>query len=150
MTMHDGGVHAHPWRQIASLPGVRVQVAELEDDCWGYYDPDQNVIWLDSRLSQAERRCTLVHEQIHAERGDEPCHSGWHEAKQERIVDRLAARRLIHLAAMADALAWAENEWEIADVLWVDVATVRARLDDLSEYERAYIDVRIAAKGDVA
>lgn len=139
----------HPWRHLHSLPGVTVRVAHL-GDCWGYYDPDTHVIWLDARLSQAEMRSTLAHEALHAARGDEPCVSPWHEAKQERLVDGLAARRLIALDALADALAWAENEWEVAEVLWVDVATVRTRIDGLDAGEREHIEERIAAKGRVA
>src|SRR5687768_6775491 len=105
----------HPWRAIASLTGVEVIVTRLDGDRWGYYDADENRIYIDSRLRQGERRSTLVHETVHVERGDAhiPCATDWHDRKQERAVDVEAARRLVPLAPLADALAWTTDEWEI-------------------------------------
>lgn len=142
--------HRNPWRRLRSLPGVRVVVTHLECGRWGFYDVDDDTIYIDARLTQAERRCTIAHELVHVERGDEPCLTGWHEAKQERHVDQLAARDLIPLAPLADALGWAENEWEVADVLWVDVATVRTRIGGLTPVEVDYIERRLAAKEEAA
>ena len=95
--------------------------------------------------SSPERRSTLAHELIHAERGDESCCSSWHEGKQERAVDELAARALISLDRLAEALRWSLDEHELAEDLWVDVATVRTRLDRLSPTEKDYIEGRLWA-----
>lgn len=144
------GDQPHPWRRLRSLPGVRVITKRLECGRWAFYDVDENTIYIDSRLRQAERRSTIAHELLHLERGDEPCVSEWHERKQERHVDQLTARDLIPLAPLADALAWAENEHEVAEVLWVDVATVRDRIGGLTDAEMAYVEDRVRAKGEVA
>ena len=134
----------HPCRELAGLPGVRVQIEPLDSETWGYYDAESQVIRLDSQLTQVERRCTLQHEILHAQRGDEPCATAWHEAKQERLVDRLAARRLVDLTALADELAWATDEFELADALWIDVATLRARLAGLTSTERQWLGRRLS------
>ncbi len=144
------GEHRHPWRRMRSLPGVRVVFTRLDCGRWAFYDADENVVYVDTRLNQRERRCSIAHELLHIERGDEPCASDWHEAKQERLVEAINARDLIDLAPLADALAWAENEWEVADVLWVDVATVRARIAALTPGEVQFIENRLEAKGEVA
>jgi hypothetical protein len=127
---------------LRSLPDVDVVFESMPRGLWGYYDVEHNRIHLDRHLSQCERRSTLAHEMVHLERGDSAGLSPWHDRKQERAVDIEAARRLIRIAPLADALAWAADEWEVADVLWVDVATVRTRIRHLTLAERAYIDER--------
>lgn len=131
----------HPWRRAGHL---EIRLANL--DQMGAYDPDTGVIWLSVGLTQAERRSTLAHELIHAERGDEPCCSDWHDGKQERHVDELAARQLIRLDRLADALRWSVDEHELAEELWVDAATVRTRLDRLLPGEKDYIESRLWAE----
>lgn len=111
----------------------------------GRYYHEHRTIALASDLTQAQRRSTLAHELVHAERGDVACCSGWHEGKQERRVERTAARRLISVDALVDALLWADDERELAEVLWVDVDTVRARLDGLTAVEKQTIEQRLWA-----
>lgn len=127
-----------PWAELASLPGIQVLYEEIED-CWGFYDHATETIHLDSRLNQAERRCTLTHELIHAHGRDKAEHV---TPAVERRVENEAARRLIPLDALADILRWAPNEHVVADALWVDVDTVRNRLDGLTAEERTYISER--------
>lgn len=132
----------HPWRALAAEVKVR-KVSFDEDGAW---DPDQPAyIWLDSRLSQAGRRSTLTHELIHLERGDAAGCTSWHDRHQEQLVDRVAARRLIGMAELVDALLWSQDERELADTLWVDVATVKARLAGLTPGEKDEIERRIVA-----
>ena len=50
-----------------------------------------------------------------------------------------AARRLIKMEHLLDALAWTEHLEELADELWVDLDTLMARLDGLTPEERAQI-----------
>lgn len=136
-----------PWAHLRALPHVALRWTrddhELADALAWWY-PDAGEIVMDDRQPQAERRCTLAHELVHAERGDEPCASRVLELRQERAVDREAARRLIDLRALADALAWTHDVAEAADELWVDVATLRTRLADLDDCERAYVRRRLA------
>ena len=127
-----------------------MKFGHLEDGCLGAWDPETGTIWLAHGLTQTERRSTLAHEMVHAERGDEPCGYELADHKQERSVDRIASRRLIQLEHLAEALAWAQDEWEVAEALWVDVDTVRTRIEHLTEDERDHIERRIAAKGEVA
>ena len=132
------GEEARTTEQPAGL--VRdIRVADL-GDLLGAWDPDTGVIWLHHDLTQAELRSTLAHEQIHAERGDQACCTAWHEARQEREVAQLAARRLIPLERLAEALLWTLDEHELADELWVDVQTVRDRLAGLSPAEQEELD----------
>lgn len=54
-------------------------------------------------------------------------------------MEAVAARRLIDVKDLADALAWSPWPDEVAEELWVDRAMVEARMDALTEDERAYL-----------
>jgi hypothetical protein len=114
------------------------------DDAGRYYH-EHKAIAIAKDLTQAQRRSALAHELVHAERGDTACCSDWHAGKQERRVEGTAARRLISSERLVDALLWADDERELADVLWVDVEMVRARLAGLSESEKRDIEERLWA-----
>lgn len=58
----------------------------------GLYAPNMNLIILDSRLTDVQRRCTLCHELIHAEWDDAGCMGG---GKAEIRAQRLTAETLI-------------------------------------------------------
>lgn len=104
-----------------------------------FAETDGHTIWIDPDLSQAQRRSTLAHELVHVDRGI-PCST---DAREELAVERQAARDLISLHNLAEAIAWSRNEHDVAEELWVDVDIVRARLAGLSEGEQYYIDQRI-------
>lgn len=95
-----------------------------------------SVVWLCSSLNQAERRSALTHELQHLSRGrvDAP----W-RAREERIVDELAARKLISLQEFLLALQWSQDDYELADMLWTDVHTVRVRRETLTEVEKSWL-----------
>lgn len=133
----------HPWRELDTLPGVRVVVTELPEGLWGFYDEPTHTIFIDSALSQAEKRCTLTHEMVHAERQDGPTSTPWHERHREQATNETAARRLIPIDALADVLVWTADVHEVAEVLWVDVDTVQIRLATLTKDEEAVIIERI-------
>lgn len=131
-----------PWRHLRSMPHVSLRwtrdEAELDGaQAWWY--PDLVEIVIDAGLPQADRRCALAHELVHAERGDGPCVTPVLEIRQEHAVDVAAARRLIGLRALADALAWGHGPAEVADELWVDLATLRVRLATLTPAEQAHL-----------
>lgn len=96
---------------------------------------DGTTIWLTVEQTVAEARCTLVHELIHLERG----HSTCQPPDVEADVAREAAQRLIPIDELADALAQTRSELETADMLWVDVDTLRTRLAYLDDVERAHL-----------
>ena len=85
-------------------------------------------------MTQAERRCTIAHEAEHMA-GE----------RREVSADRNAARLLLpDIHEVGEALAWAHSLHEAADELWVDEATLRARLDALHPSERHYLNRRLA------
>lgn len=133
---------------LRGIPDLTLVRAPMPDS--GRYYHSQRAIILDARLSAAEARSTLMHELVHAERGDRPCATDILDARQERTVEREAARRLISLEALADALLWAYDDHDLADQLWVDVATVRARREGLTASEHAIIERRITEREGAA
>lgn len=124
------------------MPSLWYDDADLGADLGRYY-PEQSVILLDRGLTQAQRRCTVSHEVIHAERGDTSCGPGRLGRRQERQVEHESARRLITIDDLVEALMWSQDERELADQLWVDVATIRVRLQSLTPEEHEEIVQRV-------
>ncbi len=93
-------------------------------------------------LTQAERRATLAHELEHLAKG--PAIVGFTD-QDELDVRQRAARWLIPFHRLADALVWAGDDYELADELWVDVHTVRTRLETLTAKECAHLADLMAA-----
>lgn len=132
----------HPWRDLRALAHVVVHHVDLHPGVWGAGDGHSR-IWLDRRLGQVERRCTLAHELEHLRRGHRGCQD---EATEATVVAAAARSLLPDPRAVAEALVWARGDvGEAADELWVDEATLRARLDarHLHPAERAIIVERI-------
>lgn len=137
----------HPWRHLAHHhPRTVVRFADLPDGLLGYTDLSAGVIWLDRSLTQVERRCTLTHELEHVHRGHIP-RDPVLLAREEDLVEQLSARRLVSLRELIDALLWSDHESEVADELWVDGPTLRARIAGLAADERAAIEERLHESG---
>jgi hypothetical protein len=120
-----------------------VRFADLPEGLLGYTDLSTGEIVLDRSLTQVERRCTLTHELEHVHRGhipDDPVLL----AREEELVEQLSARRLVTLRDLIDALLWSDRAHEVADELWVDLPTLKARIAGLAEDERAAIEERMA------
>lgn len=134
----------HPWREVRALTHVVVHFVELRPGLWGATDGHER-IWIDHRLGQVERRCTLVHELEHLRRGHHSCQ----DERTERAVRAAAARRLLpDPRVIAEALVWARCDIEAAaDELWVTEDVLVHRLDrrHLHPLETAYIDARLTA-----
>lgn len=129
----------HPWRALRALERFELRWAHLPIGRLAETNFDTKTITLAHGLDQAERRSTIAHELEHIERGYAPC-----SAREECAVDRDAARKLIGVRALGEALAWAVDEQEAADELWVDVQMLRARLRHLHPAERGYLRERLA------
>lgn len=130
----------NPWRYLGErLPDVEVIWKHLPGDIRGLTDGRR--IWLDPRMTQAQRRCVVAHETVHCERGVPA------DAKEERRVDRIAARRLIALDQLVDALLWTRHTAELVDELWVDSAAFVALVQSLTPHERAWIDAQLTERG---
>jgi hypothetical protein len=132
----------NPWRHVGQhYPGVVVETrAELPGRLWGL--TDGATIWLCRLLDQAARRSTLAHEIVHLERGPVPADARG-RAREERAVSAEAARRLITIDALADGLAWTRDPDQLAEALWVDVPTLKARMGSLDPVEVAELEHRL-------
>jgi hypothetical protein len=113
------------------------------DSVRGWGDYRDGVIHVHTTLVQAESRCTLAHEIVHHEHRDDLlgyCGVGWLDTRLERQVHVTAARRLIIVPELADALRWSDDVNEIAEQLVVDTRTLYARVLDLepAEYDELH------------
>lgn len=124
----------HPWRHLRSQPHLTLEWTELPDGYLAVSSAD--TIWMEQRQRQAQRRSTLTHELVHREHGDVGCQPPSVEAQ----VEEVAARKLIPLAALAEAIVWAMSEEELAVDLWVDLGMVHTRLATLTTEESGYIE----------
>jgi Zn-dependent peptidase ImmA (M78 family) len=124
-----------PWRHLReNHPDVVVYEHEMPDGYLGCIDAENRIIWLDSRLTQAERRSALAHELGHLERGPAP--AGEHaDPVEERAVNVWAARKLIAIPDLAAALGWSSHLSEIAEELWVSVHMLTVRLETMTQAE---------------
>lgn len=141
----------HPWRHAGQHPQLLIAHLRLPQGS-SWWLPADRAIVLDDRLLQVERRCRLAHELIHAEDGDEHLDDPVLDARREVRVRRQASRLLIDLQVLGEALAWhgEQNLTGVADECWVDMETLRARLDGLHPAERGYLRRRLAAREDAA
>lgn len=130
----------HPWRCFRELVGWTLHFAHLPEGILGLTDHARRTVTLAHGMTQAERRCTIAHETEHIHRGSVPTA---YAVREEEAVDHNVARLLIDVRDLGEALAWALDEHEAADELWVDVATLRARLRHLHPCERHYLRRRL-------
>lgn len=138
----------HPWRAFRDLVEWTLHWRPMPEGILGVTDFTARTVTLDTRLTQAERRCTIAHETQHINRGPVPA-SAVYRSREERYVDQAAARQLIDIRALGEAIAWSESHAEAAEELWVDEATLRARLAHLHPSEKAYLKRRLAEVEDL-
>lgn len=132
----------HPWRSLRALTHVVVEWVRPHPAAPGGTN-GVDVIWLDPRLLQVERRCVLTHEMVHLEHG----HQGCQPAAVEHAVRAEAARRLITLEDLSRALPWAHTLDELADDLWVTPLVATDRLAALTRDELAHLRARLPDRG---
>lgn len=137
----------NPWRRMRALgEGWRLSwSSDLPEDMYGYTDHEAQIITLAEGMSFEERRCTVLHEVLHAHRGPVAEHRVMAE---ELAVDRAAARLLLpSMKDVADCLVWAHGDYEAASSeLWVDPLFLEVRLSSLWVREHEYLTRRL---GDV-
>jgi len=140
-----------PWGTVARLQDVLVVFDDLPSGR-GWWVPDERVLLLDRRMCRRQMRCTLAHELEHMVRGDECVAdvSGVLHVRQEIAASTAAARRLIPLGRLVEALLWSQDERELAEELDVDEETVRMRLLTLTPGEHSIIDERLWAREESA
>lgn len=128
----------HPWSRLRNAAHIRLRWHHGGPMGWCRHSTQEVSIRKD--LTQAERRSTLAHELIHLDRG--PAIKGFEE-QEEKAVCEEAARWLIPLDKLVDALVWAFDDEEVADLLWVDLDTVQTRLVTLTSKETAEINAAL-------
>ena len=112
----------NPWQDLAARDWIRLGWARLPGTTRGLWliRDGQSTILLDSRLDRRQRRATLGHELVHEERGiptiGVPAALA---AKEEAIVERITATRLVPLAELRD---FARARAELGPVMAADVA----------------------------
>lgn len=151
-----GGERYDPWRHLALMTHVAFGVRRLPHG-HGWWLRDVPGIALDDRLGRIRRRCVLAHELVHAEHDDPNCATQGPDGVRiarwiERRAERTAARRLIDLDELAEAIAWAPLcPEQVADQLDVTTDVLLVRLRQLTAREKDYIESRLqAAEGGVA
>ena len=134
----------HPWRRLRALSGWELRWHRPEDDPdAGFTLFEEKVISLRSDLTWEERRCTVLHECLHAEWG--PTLVGVLAERQELRVRRETARLLLpSIREVGEALAWALSLEEAAGELSVDAGVLADRLQWLAPAERTYLRARAA------
>lgn len=132
----------HPWRTLRDYTHLRLAFADLGDE-GPLGQTDGTTITLTTGLLQVERRCVLLHELVHVERGiphsDDP--------REEEAVEQEVAHRLIPLDRLVDALRWSRTYEEAAQELWVMPHLVVVRIAHLHPSERAALH-RALDEGD--
>lgn len=131
----------HPWRDLRSREHITLSWRDLPPGVWGTTD-GSSAIWMEPRLLQVERRCTLAHELAHIDLG----HTTKPTVGEESAARRLAAQQLIEWDALVDAFRWAHNAIEAADELWVTPEVLEDRLRFLHPNERALLALIGAAR----
>lgn len=140
------GSRHHPWRNARDHhPAIEIITScRLPDGVAGFWDGD-TTIYLDRDLTQRSRRSALEHECTHAARGIIPIDAVLH-AREEMAVDVIAARNLIRIEHLIDALRWCRgvSGAELADEVWTDQHTLNVRLASLTREEHAQIEAALA------
>lgn len=130
----------HPWRRLRAL-GDQVELLWHDGGLMGETDFDDGTISIRRGMTQAERRSTCMHEVLHVERGPVPM--GLVDREEYRVRKESARLLLPNIKVVGEAIAWAYDLDEAAEELWVDVGTLRVRLDHLHPAERAYLKRRL-------
>lgn len=118
-----------------------IEEADLPPGVRGTCDWNTKTIKIRPDLTWAQKRVTIAHELLHAERGPFP---RWLEPREERQIDRQVARGLIGIAALGEAIAaHPDDPHMVADELDVTVAMVWARVKSLHPAERHYLRRRL-------
>lgn len=131
----------HPWQRLRESTHVTLHwVVDLPT--WGRCKHSTQEVFIRVGLTQAQRRVTILHELEHLAAG--PAVRGYADKDEAETRER-AARWLLPLDVLADALVWSMDDRELADELWVDLTTIRVRLSTLTPVEDAYLNARIDA-----
>lgn len=130
----------HPWRILRGREHLTLRFVDLPLEQNATLDT-AGVVQIANDLDYAERRCALMHELVHDERGIP--HE--HDPAEELAVEREAARRLIQVDDLIDVARWALSMEEAAYELAVTEDTLVCRLGSIThpvdrQKWRAFVD----------
>lgn len=129
----------NPWAHFRNEVKWDLIWAPLPMEIRAVTDFDRRRVFLDVSLRQVERRCALAHEIVHIERGPAPRDAAGYR-REEQIVQRITANRLIGVDRLAEALAWDSRPGALADELWVTKDVLLCRLKNLTTAERERLE----------
>lgn len=124
----------HPWRDLRNREHVRLYFEHMPPGMRG--GTNGTDIWMEKRLLQVERRCTLTHELVHMDLG----HEGCQDERTEARVRRATARRLLTVEQLVEVVRWTDIPEEMADELWVTVDVLTEFTKSLTAFERKLVD----------
>lgn len=133
-----------PWAELAARPHLDLVWIDLGSRL-GEYDHGEATIRLNCRLRRHQARSVLCHELRHAEVGDYSTACDRVNLRQEQRADREAARLLVDVRDLGDAIAAdGEHHGALAGALRVSLHIVRIRLAHLHPSELHYLRRRLA------
>lgn len=133
-----------PWAELASLPHLILKREPPALGRLGEYVHDRHLIRLHPEMPRRQARSVLCHELRHHEFGDIGTSCGKTTAMQERRADANAARLLVDVYDLADAMViHARHASACAVELRVSLDVVQTRVRLLHPAERAYIKRRL-------
>ena len=129
----------HPWRAFRLVAaGYELVWGPLPPGKLGETDHDARQVTLVPGMSYEQRRSTIAHELEHILKRYDAC-----ESRDECLVEQQAARKLINIRALGEALAWSPHPNEQCAELGVDIDMLHARLAHLHPGEKHYIRQRL-------
>lgn len=133
----------HPWHALRALTSWNLLWSTPAPGACAEIDWPSRTVTMDPLLLHAERGSALTHELGHIERGAFP---GWATDREERAMDAAAARQLIDIRALGDALVWSLDPHVLAEELWRDVPILESRTAYPHPSERHYLRRRLDRK----
>lgn len=129
-----------PWEALADLPHIELRREIIGHGRLGEYVHHLGLIRLDPRMPRRQARSVLCHELVHVRFEDVPTACGFMNLRQEVRADTNAARLLIDIDDLAEALVLHDHHLSAAAVeLRVSDKMVQVRLEHLHPSERHYL-----------
>lgn len=126
-----------PGALALQIPSLTITTALLPDGVDAYYYPEIDTVVLDQRLTEAGKRCALMHELVHRQLADD-LPTGFDRWQEKRCRD-ITARALINIVDLGDAVMWSVEVEEQAEHLHVNTDTLLDRLRYLTPDEEGYL-----------
>lgn len=109
---------------------IEIRMGDLTES-WASWEPTTRTIMVGHDSTPAEMRSALARGLIHCLRGDGRCNYCVVDMHKECSARRLAARLLIPIPKLLDALQYSRTDVALAESLHVDVATLWAMRESL-------------------